>query len=80
MVQQVVDLGENLQMFLDLVARSQVDYAVPGRSTRSKVIDPVGPALVVLVSAGVRTGYCDEVEIGGEFSSDLGIAKTLKRC
>src|SRR5262249_30988105 len=78
MVKQIVDLRENLHALVNLIPRSQVDHAVARRSSRSEIVDPIGPALVILVSARIGARNCDEVEVHRDFPSDLGIRESLE--
>src|SRR5262249_31941962 len=67
------DSHEQLSVSLHLVPGREVDDAVPGRSPGPEVEDSIGLALVVLVAAGIGAGDRDEVEIRGDFPSDLRI-------
>src|SRR5262249_32813133 len=63
MVQQIVDFRENLHALVELIPRPEVEHTVSGRSSRSEIVDPIGPALVILVSARIGARNCDEVEV-----------------
>src|SRR5262245_15667382 len=76
-IEQIVDLHEELQLPMNLIAASQFEYGVSGRRPRPEIVKPVRLVFVVLISASIRTGESRHTEVDGEFRRDVNIRVRL---